>query len=120
VARWGTAAEQQLFDQALQAAVVAKHRHDAAELERQLDAMRSIGKASYCRDPQSLGNELEWVGAHLTQAIDVARANLLVERARAAQTSGNRTLLIATVAQLWELFPSSPERQERSFGSGVR
>jgi molecular chaperone DnaK len=120
VARWGTPAEQQLFDQALQAAVVAKHRHDAAELERQLDALRSIGKASYCRDPQSLSNELEWVGAHLTQAIDVARANLLVERARAAQAAGNRTALVATVAQLWELFPSSVERQEKSFGSGVR
>jgi molecular chaperone DnaK len=120
VARWGTSAEQQLFDQALQAAVVAKHQHDAAELERQLDAMRSIGKASYCRDPQSLGNELEWVGAHLTQAMDVPLANQLVERARAAQAAGNRTLLVATVARLWELFPSSPERQERSFGSGVR
>jgi molecular chaperone DnaK len=120
VARWGTAAEQQLFDQALQAAVVAKHRRDAAELERQLDALRSIGKASYCRDPQSLSNELEWVGAHLTQAMDVPLANQLVERARAAQATGNRTMLVATVAQLWDLFPSSPERQERSFGSGVR
>jgi molecular chaperone DnaK len=120
VARWGTTAEQQLFDQALQGAMAAKQRRDAGELERQLEALRSIGKASYCRDPQSLDHELEWVAAHLTLAMDVARASALVDQARAAQTAGNRSALVATVAQLWELYPSSPERREQSFGSGVR
>jgi molecular chaperone DnaK len=120
VARWGTGAEQQLFDQALQAALAARKQRDAGELERQLEALRSIGKASYCRDPQSLSLELEWVAAHLTQAMDVVRASALVERARAAEAAGNRTALVATVAQLWDLFPGSPERREQSFGSGVR
>jgi len=120
VARWGTSSEQQLFEQALQAAMAAKQRRDAGELERQLEALRSIGKASYCRDPQSLSHELEWVAAHLTQAMDVARATALCDQARAAQAAGNRPALVATVAQLWELYPSSPERREQSFGSGVR
>jgi molecular chaperone DnaK len=120
VARWGTGAEQQLFDQALQGAMAAKHRRDAGELERQLEALRSIGKASYCRDPQSLDNELEWVAAHLTLAMDPTRANALVDQARAAQAAGNRPAMVATVAQLWDLYPSSPERREQSFGSGVR
>jgi molecular chaperone DnaK len=120
VARWGTPAEQQLFEEALQASVAAQRARNPAELERHLEALRSIGKASYCRDPQSLPNELEWAVAHLTQALDVARAHQLVERARAAEAEGNRTALVATVAQLWELFPSSPERQRQSYGSGVR
>jgi molecular chaperone DnaK len=120
VARWGTPAEQELFDEALEGSVAAKRARNAADLERHLEAMRSIGKASYCRDPQSLASELEWIVAHITQAMDVARAHQLLERARAAQAEGNRTALIATVAQIWELFSGSPERQEKSFGSGVR
>jgi molecular chaperone DnaK len=120
VARWGTAAEQELFDQALHATLAAQKTRDAAELERQLEAMRSLGRASYCRDPRSLANELEWATAHVTQAMDVAAAQQLVERARAAEAEGNRAALHALVARLWELYPGSPELREKSFGSGVR
>lgn len=120
VARWGSPGEQRLFDQALQGAVAAREARDAAGLERHLEAMRSIGKASYCRDPQSLATELDWVSAHVTQAMDVALAARLLESARAAQAAGNRTLLNTTVARLWELFPASAAQREKSFGSGVR
>ncbi|HEX2660895.1 MAG TPA: Hsp70 family protein, partial [Polyangia bacterium] len=41
VAAWGTPAEQQLFDQILQAATTAEKAHNAFELERHLEAMRA-------------------------------------------------------------------------------
>jgi molecular chaperone DnaK len=120
VAQWGTAAEQGLYDQVLQAATQAERTRDARELERQLQAMRSLGKASYWRNPQSAVGELEWMSANLTQTLDVARANHLLEEARAAQSAGNEIALRAALAQLGELFPSSSEEQDKSYGSGVR
>jgi molecular chaperone DnaK len=120
VSQWGTAAEQDVFDGALRSAREAEKRRDAADLERQLEVMRSIGKASYCRDPRSLASEIEWAAAHVAEAIDVARAHDVVERARAAERAGNVAAVRALLAEIWELYPSSPERQRRSFGSGVR
>jgi molecular chaperone DnaK len=120
VARWGTPPEQQLFDQALQATLLAQKARNASELERHLEALRSIGKASYCRDPQTLSHELAWVGTNVTMAMDVARAQHLIERARVAEAAGDRGLLTTLVAQIRELFPSSPAQQEKSYGSGVR
>jgi molecular chaperone DnaK len=120
VAQWGTAAEQGLYDQSLQAATQAKHARNARELERQLQAMRSIGKASYWRNPQSATSELDWMCANVAQTMDVARANQLLEQARAAQAAGNETALKGALAQIWELLPSSIEEQHRSYGSGVR
>jgi molecular chaperone DnaK len=120
VAQWGTAAEQGLYDQALRAATQAQAARDARELERQLEAMRALGKASYWRNPQSRASELDWLSANVAQALDVTRANRLLEAARAAQSAGNETALTATLAQLWGLYPASREEQEQSYGSGVR
>jgi molecular chaperone DnaK len=120
VARWGTAAEQELFDQALQGSLAAQKTRNPAELERAIAALRSVGKASYARDPKSLGNDLEWAAAHVTEAADVVLANQLVDQARAAQAQEDRAALTALLARLGELFPHSVAQQERSFGSGVR
>ena len=120
VSQWGTAAEQALFDEALGAAAAAQKRRDLPQLERHLDALRSIGKASYCRNPESLSSELDWVAAHVTEAVDVPRAQLLIERARAAESAGSVPAARALLTAIWDLFPSSPEVQRKSFGSGVR
>jgi molecular chaperone DnaK len=120
VAAWGTGAEQQLYEQTLQAVTAARQRRDAGELERQLDALRAIGRAAYCRNPQSLRDELEWAAANVSDAMDVARAHELVGRARTAAEAGNAAALRALMSEIWPLFPSSPEQQRRSFGSGVR
>ena len=120
VAQWGTVTEQGLFEQALQAATQARATHNALELERHLQAMNAIGKASYCRNPQSMANELDWLSAHVVEAVDVARANQLVERGRAALGEGDVIALRGLLSQLWGLQPSAPEQQARSYGSGVR
>ena len=120
VAQWGTPAEQQLFDQALQSAADARRGRNAVALERALQAMRSLCRASYWRDPQSLLNELDWLAAHVTEATDVSHAQHLIDKARGARQQDNQTLLKATLADIWVHFPGSLEDRHRSFGSGVR
>jgi molecular chaperone DnaK len=120
VAQWGTPAEQQLFDQALQSAADARRGRSAVDLERALQAMRSLCKASYWRDPQSLLGEMDWLSAHVTEATDVSRAQQLIDKARLAHEQGNPMAFKATLAEIWQHFPGSIEDQRRSFGSGIR
>jgi molecular chaperone DnaK len=128
VAQWGTPAEQQLYEQELEAAALARKRNDAAELELHLDAMRAMGRAAYCRDPRSMADAIDWAAAHVTEAMDVAAAARLLDRARALQAhegpservGGGLGALRALIAEIWELFPASPELQAKSFDSGIR
>jgi molecular chaperone DnaK len=128
VAQWGTPAEQQLYEQELAAAGLARKRDDAASLELHLDAMRALGRAAYCRDPRSMADAIDWAAAHVTEAMDVAAAARLLDRARALQarealidpTAGGVGALRAIIAEIWELFPSSDELRAKSFDSGIR
>ena len=120
VAAWGTPAEQALFDQALQAAAAAEKARNLFDLERHMDAMRAIGRASYCRNPRTLESELEWAESHVTEAVDVTRAHHLIVRASTARTEGNRAAMRALVSELWSLFPAPPELARLSYDSGVR
>jgi molecular chaperone DnaK len=128
VAQWGTPAEQQLYEQELEAAGLARRRNNAAELELHLDAMRALGRAAYCRDPHSMSDAIDWAAAHVTEALDVTAASSLLDRARALQAQGlaadpaggGLRALRALVAEIWDLFPASPELRARSFDSGVR
>jgi hypothetical protein len=71
---------------------------------------------------------LAWAAAHVTEAVDVARATSLLDRARAMQAKAAAAdiaetaspSLRALVAQIWDLFPTSPDLQRQSFDSGVR
>lgn len=124
VAEWGTPAEQRLYDLELEAASAARRRRDAPELEMHLEAMRSIGRASYCRDPSAMDDALAWAAAHVTEAVDVPRATSLLDKARALHAQGaenaSQSSLRALVSQIWDLFPSSPELRRQSFDSGIR
>jgi hypothetical protein len=128
VAQWGTPAEQQLYEQELAAAGLARKRNAAAELELHLDAMRSLGRAAYCRDPYAMADAIDWAAAHVTEAMDVAAASSLLDRARALQAQsppgdpgmGGLPALRAIVAEIRELFPTSPELRAKSFDSGIR
>jgi molecular chaperone DnaK len=120
VSQWGTPAEQQLFEQTLQAVADAQRGRNAVELERALYAMRTLGKAAYLRDPQTPEHEIDWLSAHVTEAMDVARAEQLIEKARAAHRQGQSLEVRAMLAQIWAQFPVSAEERQRSFGSGVR
>jgi molecular chaperone DnaK len=125
VAQWGTPSEQQLYEQELAAAAQARKRSDAAELELHLDAMRSLGRAAYCRDPRAISDAIDWAAAHVTEAMDVAAASSLLDRARALQAQaqgivGGPGALHALVTEIWRLFPTSPELRAKSFDSSIR
>jgi molecular chaperone DnaK len=128
VAQWGTPAEQQMYEQELEAAGLARKRNNVAELELHLEAMRALGRAAYCRDPRSMADAIDWAAAHVTEAMDVAALSNLLDRARALQaqhpvadpTGAGARALRAIVGEIWELFPSSPELQAKSFDSGIR
>jgi molecular chaperone DnaK len=120
VAQWGTATEQALFEQTLQAAAHARAMRNAPDLERQLHAMHALGKASYCRNPQSSSSELDWLSSHVVEAVNVAEANRLLERARVAQQRDDHFGIRGLLSELWALFPSSADERHKSFGSGIR
>jgi hypothetical protein len=60
--------------------------------------------------------------------MDVAAVARLLDRARVLQSQGvavdpaggGLRALRAVVAEIWELFPASPELQAKSFDSGIR
>ena len=129
VAQWGTRRRAAaLRTGAGRRAGRARRRNDAAELELHLDAMRALGRAAYCRDPHSMTDAIEWAAAHVTEAMDVAAATRLLDRARALQAHGSPAepsggglqALRAIVTEIWDLSPSSPELQAKSFDSGIR
>jgi molecular chaperone DnaK len=128
VAQWGTPAEQRLYEQELEAVGRARTQSNAADLELHLDAMRTLGRAAYWRDPRSMSDAIDWAAAHVTEAMDVAAASSLLDRARVLRAqipvadpgAGGLRSLRAIVAEIWELFPGSPELRARSFDSGIR
>lgn len=119
VAPLGTAAEQKLFDQALQEAQKAQRSQQAAELDRQLRVMRSLGNAAYLRDPDWMIYELDWYAAHLSELADVRKAQALVDDGRAALARDERPALKSILRQLHDLSPGTVQERRLSYGSGI-
>jgi molecular chaperone DnaK len=119
VAGLGTAAEQQLCDQAVQAIHGARERRDAEELERQLATVSALSEAAYSRDPEAPAWNFEWYEAHLTEAIDVPKAQALLDQGRSLRRQGNLEALRTVNRQLYALFPGTPAERRKSFGSGL-
>jgi molecular chaperone DnaK len=116
----GTPAERRLFDEALAAAQAARHARDGAELERQLRVLDALGHAAFRRAPEAPRRVFDWYAAHLSEAIDLRRANELVERGRQARARDDRAQLEALNEQLGPLFPATARERAQSFGSGVK
>ena len=116
----GTPSEQQLCERAFAAAVEARRTKNAAELERQVRVVRSLGHAAYLRDPRSATYDFEWLEANVVDATDLPLAQSLLEQGRAALKSGDERALRLINRQLFDLFPGTAEQRLRSFGSGVR
>ena len=128
VAQWGTPAEQQLYEQELEAAGRARKRNDAAELELHLDAMRSLGPGGVLPRP-ARDVRRDRLGGGARDRGDGRRGRGEPARPRArdagAETGGRsrgqrRVALRAIVAEIWELFPARPSCSAKSFDSGIR
>jgi len=119
VAVFGTPAEQKMFDQALEAARLAQEQRQPGELDRQLRVIRSLGKAAYARDPESVARDFEWYSAHISDTTDVRRAQALLDEGKAALARRDLTALRSVNHRLWDLFPGTAQERRLSFGSSV-
>lgn len=119
IASLGTPSEQQLCERALSAAAEARRTKNAAELDRQVGVLRTLGTAAYSRDPRSATYNFEWYEEKVAEATDPRLAQSLLEKGRTALRKGDDQELRRINRQLSDLFPASAEERRRSFGSGV-
>ncbi len=115
----GTQSEQQLLDQAIQAATAAYQSADALELDRQIKAIKAVTQSAANRDPEVEFYRHEWYVENLTTATDIPRASELIEKGREAASGRDRETLRAINRQLHPLFPGTNEERTKSFRSGV-
>ncbi len=116
---FGTAAEQQLFDQALTALAAARKARDAAEVERQLGLLYGLIRSATSRDPEFPFQVFEWCESHAAEANDPKRAAALLAEGRQAIERQDVPALRAVLRKLDDLFPGDAEDRRLSFGSGV-
>jgi molecular chaperone DnaK len=120
VAAWGTPTEQQICDRAVQAVLAARERRDAAELDRQMEIVRSVSLAARTRDPESPARVFRYLAGRVTEATDVPLAHTLVETGRAALDRRDFKALRPLNERLSRLLPGTAEDRRLSFGSGVQ
>jgi molecular chaperone DnaK len=119
VSAHGTPAEQQMFQQAMTQTQEGLRGRNAAQVDRQIAAMRSLRTTAYHRDPESPSHTFEWFLSRLSEASDIRRASELIQQGRAALKHRRLDELRGINRQLAPLFPGTAEQQRRSFGSGV-
>jgi molecular chaperone DnaK len=118
VPQFGSDAEQQLLDRALTALERARQAGDAAEVERQIGAMRRVASSAAHRDPETPLRVLDWCEAHAADANDPQRVAALLAKGRAAAEKRQTEALRAIVRELDGCFPGQDARG-RSLGSGI-
>lgn len=119
VTAFGTPAEQQLFQQAMTAAQEGLRAGNAAQVDRQIQTMRTLRHTAFRRDPESPIYVFNWFTSRVSESSDLKRASELVARGRALLQRRDLDGLKAVNNELDPLYPGSAVERERSFGSGV-
>jgi molecular chaperone DnaK len=115
----GTVPEQQMFQQAMAAVQEGLASGNSAQVDRQIQLMRSLTNAAYNRHPESAAHTFEWYRSRLSEASDIRRADELVKKGQELLRKRRLDELRALNRQLDDLFPGTAEERRRSFGSGV-
>jgi molecular chaperone DnaK len=119
-ATFGTASERRVLDEAAEALQRARARKDAAEVERQLRLVESIGDAAYFRNPSAWSNLFQYYSSRADSASDLRKAQALVERGNAAVQRRDEAALKKIIDELAALLPPDERERRLGFGSGVR
>lgn len=119
VGAFGTAAEQEMFQQAIIAAREGLAARNAAQVDRQIQTMRALRSTAFHRDPESAAHSFEWYQSRMSEASDLRRASDLIKQGRALLQQRNMEGLKQVNRQLDPLFTGTAEERQRSFGSGV-
>jgi molecular chaperone DnaK len=115
----GTPLEQQMFQQAMAGVQEALAAGNSAQVDRQIQLLRSLANTSYNRDPEAPAYTFEWYRSHLSEASDIRRADELLKRGQELLRSRRLEELRQVNRELDALFPGTPDERRRSFGSGV-
>ena len=120
IAKWGTPAEQQLFNEATQAVEKARASRHPIELQRQLRVVRNLRMAAFYRDPKVWDRLFEAAASEADRATDIVKAQALVRDGKKAQGRGDMQALKPIVETLWELLPVTAQSKKLGYDSGVR
>ena len=114
----GTDAERHTLEETLKSFERARTAKNEREAQRQLTLLRRLGSAAYFRRPDSWSDQFDYWASRISEASDLAAAQKLVARGRAAQPTNDRRTLEEVVGALRKLIPS--EDASHGLGSGVR
>jgi molecular chaperone DnaK len=120
VSVFGADPEKRALALAMEQAERGLRARNAAEIERQLKAMRRLHVTSYLRSPDAWSQELDHAANRLDAATDIGRAQNLLQRGRKAEAAKNRKELESIVRELWLLLRVNSEERTLSFDSGVQ
>jgi len=117
---YGTDPEKRALQQSIESVERALRSRNMREIERQLRTIQRIRTTAYLRDPQAWSWELDSIASRIDTSTNPAKAQSLMQKARAAESTGNRRALEQVVRELWALFPTHAEEKSLGFDSGVR
>lgn len=92
----------------------------AADLEREVRAVRRLWVAAYYRGPDSWEAQFQLFAARVSEASDLPRAEAAVRAGREAIARQDRAGIEAALRVLWTLLPPEAEERRLSHDSGVR
>jgi molecular chaperone DnaK len=116
----GSERELELLDEVNQRMVAARDKGAAAELGRQTRLAAELGQSAWLREPRAWTQLFETLCSRLNDALDLPRAQALVERGREAAGREEWAELRSTVDALRALMPPSASLQRLAHGSAVR
>ncbi len=120
ISEFGTPPEQQLFEELQSSVTEAREARDPLDLQRHLRLVRQLGSTAFYRHPDAWEWMFQSAASEVDRATDLPKAQLLVQRGRAALERRDTQELRGIVKDLWRLLPADAESRKLSFDSGVR
>jgi molecular chaperone DnaK len=122
--RWvsshGTAQEQTLLREAVEAVERARKDRAVRELQRQLRVVKNLGDTAFYRDPDTWPRLFEGAASRADDCRDLPRARQLVDEGRRALTREDLPAVRRCTEALWKLLPTDAARRREGYDSGVR
>ena len=116
----GTPRERSTLSEVADAMQAAAERLDGVDLQRQQRLAAQLGESAWLRDPAAWSMLFEHYCGVLDGALDLPRAQALVERGRDAVASEDWGSLRSVVERLRPLMPVPDATRRLAHGSGVR
>lgn len=119
VSQYGNEVERTLLEDCGKRFRSAAQLGRGSELERAIEQMEKIYRASYRRSPDFWAEQFQYTAARVHEARDLARANRLVEQGRSLLEQGQRQQLQGITEALWTIMPDIFKSAEQTHDSGI-